>query len=108
MLRFEHVPVEHPAMSRLLAELRWSHVNGGALLASFAVHDPPASGFWFQKRTPAGDHLALELFLTSSALATALPMLRTNEGLVCAPEFVWRSAFTLDGELVAGSASGAQ
>jgi hypothetical protein len=107
--RFEQVEVSHPAIERLLAELRAAHVNGGALLACFAVSggDTPRL-HWFMSAEPSGFSAHFDRFLTSLAVARALPELEMGKTLRAEPNFQHIDSFTLDGELahvlVAGGA----
>jgi hypothetical protein len=86
-------PLASPALEELLAALRDTHVNGGALFARFRA------GSWPLLRDRAETTAFLEGFLTSAAVRAALPELQVGDTLAVRPAFEADSAFTLEGEL---------
>jgi hypothetical protein len=124
-VRFEQVPVRHPALDRLLSEYRTVYVNGGALLGCFAVSTDV--GEWFAHGelahyrrplvqmgggVPAQHQRRLDEFLTSDAVALAFPDLWVSnttapieprgpigQRISVDPEFQWTYPLTVDGEL---------
>ena len=85
-IQFGPVAVEHPAIDRLLKELRAVFVNRGALLGCFSVSGVERRG-WFMGQSADGSMTNAELFLGSPAVAAALPELRTAEGFLDQPVF---------------------
>jgi hypothetical protein len=80
-LGFEHVPLEHPAIDVMLAELRRLFAGGGALFASFRALGDDAVARWFTSRNRLEEYGFFEHFLSSGAVRTALPELGAPERL---------------------------
>ena len=104
---FEPITMEHPALERLIVEFRSIYSNGGALLGCFAAVGAQGPN-WFLPPNfsdPMDAKDALDQFLTSPAVVSTLPELRTENLLeyrVQAPQFrdpQFKSidAFSLDG-----------
>lgn len=99
---FRQLPVTDERIVELLSALRETHMNGGALLAQFAVqYDGPLN--WFTRRPPpgasGGDQHDFSAFFASTAVALALPELRLFDGLSRDPAWAWTGPFILDGQL---------
>jgi hypothetical protein len=81
-LGFEPIAAEHPALYRLLTELRGIYLFGGALLGCFQVSGPPTlCANWLLELFGIEARQEIERFLSSAEVATALPELRTQEGI---------------------------
>ena len=73
-LRFHHRPDIGPACEGLLTLLRQTHINGGAMLATFDVHDDQTAA-WFASRNRFDELGFFAAFLASADLRGALPSL---------------------------------
>lgn len=73
-LRFVYQPHIGDACQVLLARLHETHVNCGALTATFAVQDDATSG-WFASRNRFDELGLFDAFLGSPELRDALPQL---------------------------------
>lgn len=92
-------PANDERIERLLSALAATHVNGGALFASFLSPPDPVLG-WDASRNRFEECQSIERFLTSPAFREALPALRVD-ALPKSAEFEWNTenAFALDGQL---------
>lgn len=101
-LRFVHRPGVGPACRTLLDELRRTHVNGGALLATFDVEGDPTSA-WFSSRGRFDELGFFDVLLGSPELRDALPELVAGRDASVRPDFTMQFAGAF---LVAGWLAG--
>ena len=102
-LAFRAYDVEHPAVTAMLAELRRTHDNGGALLKAFALEHDDDTLHWFASRNRFAEYEFFQAFLGSRAVRDALPELQVPEEVPrdLGFEQSWSGTLTLDGELAA-------
>jgi hypothetical protein len=93
-----------PEIQTLLGSLRNSHVNGGAVFASFTIAEHPTL-HWFTSRNRLDELEFPERFLSAPAVSTVLT--EVCAGAKPAPfGFQWGSSFTLSGEIARTLAEG--
>src|SRR3977135_500636 len=103
ILRYEPVRVAHPAVDRMLRELRAINVNGGALFGRFRVVEADDVFHWFASRNRFAEFDFFDHSLPSRWGREALPELRVHPTLGENVRFEnsWSGTLTLDGELAA-------
>jgi hypothetical protein len=94
---FVPVAFASPALDELLAEIRATHVNGGAEFAMFELRTTPPVN-WYLARNRFGEIGFFEHLLQSAAFRAALPKVAAPEGLG-ALEWQWSSSYVFDGDL---------
>ena len=122
--QFEQIPVTHPALDRLVTEFGQVYVNGGAVLACFALvggrsadwlghsYSTRGRGSWcYGAGFPADDAERLKTFLTSRAVAAALepaawlqdagefPDILPSDPALINPELTYLDSLVLDGHI---------
>lgn len=98
-LRFTAAAIISPAVLRLLESFNAMLVNGGALGATFGVHDVDEVGQWFLSRNRFAEYGFVRRLLTSEVLADAMPDLVAKGPVLGTDTFKESSPLTLDGDI---------
>jgi hypothetical protein len=97
-LLFTHEPLSHPTIDEVLHHLRATHANGGAEFAQFIVSEH-ATLHWFGSRNRLDEIDFFDRFLSSPAVASAIPALKIGASGVSGTGVEWGNSLTLDGEI---------
>ncbi len=97
-LKLESAHFESAAVNELLATLRETHANGGAVFGRWRL-PPDPTVHWYASRNRLEEMGFFPAFLTHQKIRADLAVLRIPSVLARLPKFTWTSSFTLDGEL---------